>query len=80
MPTLATKSRAHTSLADLSLVEAADAVRGGQVTSQELLAACRANWARANGQVNATIWLDWEGAELAAAAADAAERTGQNLG
>ena len=75
MPTLT-----NTSLADLTLVEAADAVRAGRVTSQELLAACLANWEKANGQVNATIWLDREGAEQAARAADAAVRDGKKLG
>lgn len=65
---------------DLSLTEAADAVRDGRVTSLELLNACWANMDRANPSVNATIWLDREGAELAARAADAAVQAGKALG
>jgi aspartyl-tRNA(Asn)/glutamyl-tRNA(Gln) amidotransferase subunit A len=67
-------------LADLSLVEAADAVRSGEATSAELLAACWANLERANPAVNATTWLDRDGAEAAARAADAAVRANQPLG
>jgi aspartyl-tRNA(Asn)/glutamyl-tRNA(Gln) amidotransferase subunit A len=67
-------------LADLSLTEAADAVRAGDATSVELLAACWANLERANPKLNATIWLDREGAEQAARAADAAVRARGKLG
>ena len=59
-------------LADLSLTEAAEAVGSGQATSSELLEACLANIERANAAVNATIWLDREGAAAAAREADAA--------
>ena len=52
-----------TDLADLSLVEAADAVRDGDATSMELLDACWRNMETANPKLNATIWLDREGAE-----------------
>src|SRR4051794_35070969 len=52
-----------TDLADLSLVEAADAVRSGEATSMELLDACWANLEATNPRLNATIWLDREGAE-----------------
>jgi aspartyl-tRNA(Asn)/glutamyl-tRNA(Gln) amidotransferase subunit A len=69
-----------TNLADLSIVEAADAVSSGEATSQELLAACLANIDKANAGVNATIWLDREGAEQAARAADAAVKAGKALG
>ena len=48
-------------LADLSLVEAADAVRNGEATSMELLDACWANLDAANPKLNATIWLDRAG-------------------
>ncbi len=63
-----------TDLADLSLVEAADAVRNGDATSMELLDACWANLEAANPTLNATIWLDREAAEQAARAADRAVR------
>jgi aspartyl-tRNA(Asn)/glutamyl-tRNA(Gln) amidotransferase subunit A len=59
-----------TELADLTLVEAADAVRLGQATSMELLDAIWANLETADPQLNATIWLDREGAEAAARQAD----------
>ena len=55
-----------TDLADLSMVEAADAVRNGDATSMELLDACWRNMEAANPKLNATIWLDREGAEQAA--------------
>lgn len=67
-------------LAELSLTEAADAVRTGQATSVELLDACWANLERANPPVNATTWLDREAARDAARAADAAVRSGAALG
>ena len=65
---------AMTDLADLSLVEAADAVRTGDATSVELLDACWRNMEAVNPKLNATIWLDREGAEQAARAADRAVR------
>ena len=67
-------------LADLSMTEAADAVRRGDVTSMELLDACWKNLDAVNPVVNATIWLDREGAEAAARAADAAVKAKQPLG
>ncbi len=67
-------------LADLSLVEAADAVRNGAATSAELLAACWANLERANPKLNATIWLDRDAAQAAAERADAAVRVRAPLG
>ena len=69
-----------TELADLSLVEAADAVRNGDATSMELLDACWRNMETANPRLNATIWLDREGAEQAARAADRAMRDKAWLG
>ena len=69
-----------TDLADLSLVEAADAVRNGDATSMELLDACWRNMEAVNPQLNATIWLDREGAEQAARAADRAVRDKAWLG
>jgi len=67
-------------LADLSLVEAADAVRRGEVRAVELLAALWANLEAANPKLNATIWLDRAGAEAAAQAADRAVRNKAKLG
>ena len=69
-----------TDLADLSLVEAAEAVRSGDATSMELLEACWRNLEIANPRLNATIWLDREGAEEAARAADRAVRERAWLG
>ncbi len=67
-------------LADLTLVEAADAVRRGETTATALLAACLANLDAAEAKVNATIWVDREGAQRAAAEADAAVAAGKPLG
>jgi aspartyl-tRNA(Asn)/glutamyl-tRNA(Gln) amidotransferase subunit A len=67
-------------LADLTLVEAAAAVRGGEATSAALLQACLANVDAAEAQVNATIWINREGAMAAAEAADAAVARGGALG
>jgi aspartyl-tRNA(Asn)/glutamyl-tRNA(Gln) amidotransferase subunit A len=67
-------------LADLTLVEAADAVRTGDATSLELLDACWRNLDAAEPRINATIWLDREGAEAAARTADAAVRAKAPLG
>ncbi len=69
-----------TDLAALSLAEAAAAVRSGATTARALLDACRANRDRANGAVNATIWIDDAGAEAAAEAADRAVAAGGALG
>jgi len=69
-----------TGLADLSLTEAAEAVRTGQATSRELLDACWTNLDKANPTLNATIWLDREGAEAAAKAADQAVADKKPLG
>src|SRR5271169_4347799 len=51
---------AMTDLADLSLVEAADAVRNGDATSMELLDACWRNMEAVNPKLNATIWRSEE--------------------
>jgi aspartyl-tRNA(Asn)/glutamyl-tRNA(Gln) amidotransferase subunit A len=69
-----------TDLADLSLVEAADAVRDGDATSMELLDACWRNLEAANPKLNATIWLDRGAAEQAAETADRARRENSWLG
>jgi len=69
-----------TDLANLTLVQAADAVRNGEVTSAELLHALVANLDAVNPKINATIWLDRQGAEDAARAADKAVRENAPLG
>ncbi len=69
-----------TNLADLTLVEAADAVRTGQATSIELLNALWARMEAVNPALNAVIWLDHEGAEQAAHAADRAVQQKAPLG
>jgi len=67
-------------VADLSLVEAADAVRRGEVSAVALLEACLANLDADEHAVNATIWVDKEGAFAAARAADAKRAAGGVLG
>ena len=67
-------------VADLSLVEAADAVRKGEVSAVSLLEACLANLDSHEGAVNATIWVDKEAAFTAARAADAKRAAGGLLG
>jgi aspartyl-tRNA(Asn)/glutamyl-tRNA(Gln) amidotransferase subunit A len=67
-------------LANLTLVEASDAVRRGETTSAALLEACLANVDAAEARVNATIWIDRETAQRDAAAADAAVTAGARLG
>ena len=69
-----------TGLADLPLVDAAEAVRSGQATSRALLDACWANLEKANSVVNATIWLDRERAEADAKVADQAVADKKPLG
>ena len=48
---------ARLDLADLSLVQAADAVRKGEVSAVALLEACLANLDAHEDAVNATIWV-----------------------
>lgn len=66
--------------ADLTLTEAADAVRKRKLSSLELLDACFANIEHANRDLNATIWLDYEGARTSARKADQALKKGAKLG
>jgi aspartyl-tRNA(Asn)/glutamyl-tRNA(Gln) amidotransferase subunit A len=61
-------------LADLSMTEAADAVRAGDTTSVALLEACWKRMEQVNPVVNATIWTDREAAMASARAADDALR------
>jgi len=67
-------------LADLTLVEAAEAVRNGETTSVDLLAACWDRMEALNPTVNATIWVDRLDAERAARAADATRDTNEWCG
>jgi aspartyl-tRNA(Asn)/glutamyl-tRNA(Gln) amidotransferase subunit A len=69
-----------TDLTDLTLVEAADAVRLGQASSMELLDALWLNLEAVNPHLNATIWLDREGAETSARQADKAVKQKAWLG
>jgi aspartyl-tRNA(Asn)/glutamyl-tRNA(Gln) amidotransferase subunit A len=66
-----------TDLANLSLTQAADAVRSGEASSVELLHACWANLDAVNPKLNAVIWQEREQAEASARAADAAVRNKQ---
>ena len=69
-----------TDLATLSLVDAATAIARRDATSTALLEACLARLDAAEDRVNATIWLDREGAFRAAEAADQAVAAGAPLG
>jgi aspartyl-tRNA(Asn)/glutamyl-tRNA(Gln) amidotransferase subunit A len=67
-------------LADLTLVQAADAVRTGETTSVALLEACLATLEKSEPHINATIWVDRDTAFRDAVAADAAVARGVKLG
>jgi aspartyl-tRNA(Asn)/glutamyl-tRNA(Gln) amidotransferase subunit A len=67
-------------VANLSLVEAAEAVRRHEVSAVALLEACLANLDAHEQAVNATIWVDKEGAFAAARAADAKLAAGGPVG
>jgi len=67
-------------LADLSMTEAADAVRAGDTTSVALLEACWTRMEQVNPVINATIWTDREAAMASARAADLAVRNKAKLG
>ncbi len=69
-----------TALAELSLVQAADAVRTRETTSVALLEACLARIDAHEDAVNATIWIDRDAAHESARAADAAVTKGAKLG
>jgi aspartyl-tRNA(Asn)/glutamyl-tRNA(Gln) amidotransferase subunit A len=71
---------ARLDVADLSLVQAADAVRKGELSAVSLLEACLANLDSHEDAVNATIWVDKEAAFTAARAADAKRAAGGPLG
>jgi aspartyl-tRNA(Asn)/glutamyl-tRNA(Gln) amidotransferase subunit A len=64
----------------LSLTEAADAVARREITATALLDACLAEIDAHEDTVNATIWIDREGAHEAAAAADKQVAAGAKLG
>ena len=66
--------------AELTLVEAAEAVRAGRISARELAEACLARIERLQPTLNAFISVDAEGALAAADAADAARARGEGLG
>jgi aspartyl-tRNA(Asn)/glutamyl-tRNA(Gln) amidotransferase subunit A len=67
-------------VADLSLTEAANAVRDGDVSAIALLEACWERMEAVNPAINAVIWTEREAAVEAARAADAAVRAKAKLG
>jgi len=67
-------------VANLSMTEAADAVRHGEVTALALVEACLARIAAHDGKVNSVIRLDKAEALEAAAAVDKARKAGALLG
>ena len=67
-------------LADLSMTEAADAVRAGEATSVALLEACWRRMDAVNPVLNATIWTDRAWAMATAEAADTVVRNKAKLG
>src|SRR5690606_3349892 len=69
-----------TALGELTLVDAAAAVRSGQVRSVELLEDCLATVDAHNARLNAVFWIDREGALASAEASDAAVSVGSPLG
>ncbi len=73
-------SAAAIDVADLSLVEAAEAVRTREVSAVTLLEACLAQLDAHEPSVNATIWVDRDGAHASARAADAALARGDATG
>lgn len=69
-----------TALADLGLVDAADAIARRETTSIELLEACLRRLDAVNPTVNVKIWLQADRARAAAKAADAALASGKAVG
>jgi len=69
-----------TALADLGLVDAAEAVARREVSSAALLEACLARLDLVNKTINATIWVERDRARAAASAADAALAAGKPVG
>jgi aspartyl-tRNA(Asn)/glutamyl-tRNA(Gln) amidotransferase subunit A len=67
-------------LAELTLADAAKALTSGEATSAELLQAYFARLDAFEGQVNATIWVDRDGAMRDAHTADQARRDGRATG
>jgi Asp-tRNA(Asn)/Glu-tRNA(Gln) amidotransferase A subunit family amidase len=64
----------------MDLVAAAQAVRSGETTAVALLEGCLAAIDAHEAKVNATVWIDRDGAMQAAEAADAAVKAGAPLG
>jgi len=63
-----------------SAVEAADAVRCGDLTAAELVERCLAAVDRGNDELNAFVYVDADGARRAAAEVDAAVASGRDPG
>jgi aspartyl-tRNA(Asn)/glutamyl-tRNA(Gln) amidotransferase subunit A len=66
--------------ADLTIVQAGAALRAGDLTSVDLLAAVRRRASMSEAQLHAYLTIDREGAEAAAAEADAALERGEDRG
>lgn len=67
-------------LGTLTLVDAADAVARGEVTSVELTRSALSSIAARDKAINSFIWLEEEEAMTSAAALDAMQRAGRRLG
>jgi aspartyl-tRNA(Asn)/glutamyl-tRNA(Gln) amidotransferase subunit A len=67
-------------VSDLSLVDAAEAIRTREVSAVSVLEACLSSLDAHEAEVNATIWVDRENAFAAARAADAALAAGGPIG
>jgi aspartyl-tRNA(Asn)/glutamyl-tRNA(Gln) amidotransferase subunit A len=67
-------------LGTLTLVEAADAVARGEVTSVELTRSALSSIATRDKTINSFIWLEEEEAMASAAALDAMQRAGRRIG
>ncbi len=65
---------------ELSLTEVADAIKTGAVSAVQALESCLDAIGGHDGAVNATVWIDREGARSAAEAADRAVAAGDALG
>jgi len=67
-------------LTGLTLVEAVDAMRCGEITAEAMTTACLQRIERYDGRLNATIWIEAGPALEAAAEADRRRRAGAGLG
>jgi len=65
---------------EFSLTEVADAIKTGAISAVQALESCLDAIGAHDGAVNATVWIDREGARSAAEAADRAVAAGDALG